>query len=53
MAGRTPNLQSVGISCMYAGKWIPNKSHAMGIGNEFHVGPHIMILGLGKDVADI
>src|SRR5580704_6190797 len=24
-------------------KWIPNKSHAMGSGGEFHVGPHIMI----------
>src|ERR1700675_4622851 len=24
----------------------PNESHAMGSGNEFHVGPHIMIIGL-------
>jgi hypothetical protein len=45
IAGRTPNLQSVGISYMYGGKWVPNKSHAMGSGNEFHVGPHIMIIG--------
>ena len=48
MAGRTPNVKSVGISYMYGGKWIPNKSHAMGSGSEFHVGPHIMIIGLDQ-----
>jgi hypothetical protein len=48
MAGRTPNVQSVGISYMYGGFWVPNKSHAMGSGNEFHVGPHIMIIGLDQ-----
>jgi hypothetical protein len=48
IAGRTPNVQSVGISYMYKGIWIPNKSHAMGSGNEFHVGPHIMIIGLDQ-----
>jgi hypothetical protein len=50
MAGRTPNVQSVGISYMYGGFWVPNKSHAMGSGNEFHVGPHIMIIGLDQKV---
>jgi hypothetical protein len=45
MAGRTPNVQSVGISYMYGGFWVPNKSHAIGTGDEFHVGPHIMIVG--------
>jgi hypothetical protein len=48
IAGRTPNVQSVGISYMYGGFWVPNESHAMGSGNEFHVGPHIMILGLDQ-----
>jgi hypothetical protein len=48
IAGRAPNVQSVGISYMYGGKWVPNKSHAMGNGNEFHVGPHIMIIGLDQ-----
>jgi len=48
VAGRTPNVQSLGISYMYGGKWVPNKSHALGSGNEFHVGPHIMIIGLDK-----
>jgi hypothetical protein len=48
MAGRTPNVKSVGISYMYGGKWIPNKSRTMGSGSEFQVGPHIMIIGLIK-----
>jgi hypothetical protein len=50
MAGRTPDLQSVGISYMYGGFWVPSKSHAMGSGNEFHVGPHIMIIGLDQKI---
>ena len=48
IAGRTPNVQNVGISYMYGGKWLPNTSHAMGHGSEFHVGPHIMIIGLDQ-----
>jgi len=30
---------------MYGGFWVPNKAHAIGSANEFHVGPHIMIIG--------
>jgi hypothetical protein len=45
LAGRAPNVGSVGISYMYGGFWVPNKSHTMGTGDEFHVGPHIMIVG--------
>jgi hypothetical protein len=48
LAGRTADVRSVGISYMYVGKWVANKSHAMGSGNEFHVGPHIMIIGLDQ-----
>ena len=48
MAGLTPNVQRIGISYMYGGKWVPNKSHAMGSDAEFHVGPHIMIIGLDQ-----
>ena len=48
IAGRTPNVQGVGISYMYGGFWVPNKAHAIGSGNEFHVGPHIMIIGLDQ-----
>jgi hypothetical protein len=50
MAGRTPNVQSVGISYMYSGFWVANKSHARGSGDEFHVGPHIMIIGLDQKI---
>jgi hypothetical protein len=50
MAGRTPNLQNVGISYMYGGKWVPNTSRAMGHDSEFHVGPHIMIIGTDQKV---
>src|ERR1700747_1455912 len=50
MAGRTPNVQSLGISYMYGGFWVANKSHAMGSGNEFHVGTQIMIIGLNQEI---
>ena len=50
MVGRTPDVQSVGISYMYGGFWIPNKSHAMRSGDEFHVGPHVMIIGLDQKI---
>jgi hypothetical protein len=47
-AGRTPNVENIGISYMWSGMWIPNKSHALGSGDEFHVGPHIMIIGMDQ-----
>jgi hypothetical protein len=50
VAGGTPNVQSIGISYMYGGKWVPNKSHAIASGAEFRVGPHIMIVGLNQKV---
>jgi hypothetical protein len=50
MAGRTPDVQSVGISYMYGGFWVPDKSHAMRSGDEFHVGPHIMVIGLDQKI---
>lgn len=52
IAGRTPNVQRIGISYMYSGKWVPNKSHARGSGNEFHVGPHVMIIGLDRKLLE-
>jgi len=33
---------------MYRGKWVPNESHAMGSDKEFHVAPHVMIIGLDQ-----
>ena len=50
MAGLTHNVQRIGLSYMYGGKWVPNRSHAMGSGAEFHVGPHIMIIGLDQKI---
>jgi hypothetical protein len=31
---------------------VPNKSHALGSGNEFRVGPHIMIIGLDQKMLE-
>src|ERR1700733_4903632 len=46
LAGREPRIDRIGIAYMYAGAWVPNLS---GKGEapkseEFHVGPHIMIV---------
>jgi len=43
LAGREPHIITVGIAYMYVGAWVPNKSRN-GSGDEFHVGPHIMIV---------
>jgi hypothetical protein len=44
LAGREPHITTVGIAYMYVGAWVPNKSRNGAGGNEFHVGPHIMIV---------
>jgi hypothetical protein len=44
LAGREPHITTVGIAYMYAGAWVPNKSGKRPDQNEFHVGPHIMIV---------
>ena len=46
LGGREPNIDRVGLSYMYAGAWVPNKSaeNHTSTGSEFHVGPHIMIV---------
>jgi hypothetical protein len=46
LAGREPHITTVGIAYMYAGAWVPNKSNnpVTPKGEEFHVGPHIMIV---------
>lgn len=48
LAGRTPQIDRVGISYMYMGGWVPNRSEKAG-GAEFHVGPHIMIVSPHKN----
>jgi hypothetical protein len=45
LAGRTPHLDRVGMSYMYAGKWLATKDHpSQDDPHAFHVGPHIMIV---------
>lgn len=42
LAGRTPHIDRIGISYMYLGAWKPAKG---GSGHDFHVGPHLMVVG--------
>ena len=46
LAGREPHITTVGIAYMYVGAWVPNKSGKDSVAktDEFHVGPHIMIV---------
>jgi hypothetical protein len=44
LAGHEPHITTVGIAYMYIGAWVPNKSRNGAGGDEFHVGPHIMIV---------
>jgi hypothetical protein len=47
LAGRTPQIDRVGISYMYGGAWV--KSAKGSSGPEFHVGPHLMIVSPHQD----
>ena len=50
LAGRTPQIDSVGIAYMYVGAWVPDSSgHAHTDDHAFHVGPHIMIVSPHKN----
>jgi hypothetical protein len=46
LAGREPHIETVGIAYMYVGAWVPNKSGSSDAAKkeEFHVGPHLMIV---------
>jgi hypothetical protein len=46
LAGLDPHITSVGIAYMYVGAWVPDKSgkDTKPDSDEFHVGPHIMIV---------
>lgn len=48
LAGRTPHIDTVGISYMYMGAWVPNKGDKS-TNKEFHVGPHVMIVSPHQD----
>jgi hypothetical protein len=44
LAGREPHIETVGIAYMYVGAWVPDLSGRAPKGQDFHVGPHIMIV---------
>ena len=44
LAGRKPHIHSVGIAYMYVGAWVPNKRGDRVAAEEFHVGPHVMVV---------
>ena len=45
LAGRTPHIDRIGISYMYIGAWAKSRKG----GEEFHVGPHLMIVSPNQD----
>jgi hypothetical protein len=47
MAGRTPHIDRIGIAYMYVGAWV--KSAKDSSGQEFHVGPHLMVVSPHQD----
>jgi hypothetical protein len=50
LAGRSPQIESVGIAYMYVGAWVPDKSMSTHeADHDFHVGPHIMIVSPHKN----
>jgi hypothetical protein len=55
LAGRKPQIERVGIAYMYGGAWVPNKSNnpVTAKGEDFHVGPHIMIVSPTTNQAEL
>jgi hypothetical protein len=54
LAGRTPQIESVGIAYMYVGAWVPDASgHAHTPDHDFHVGPHTMIVSPHKNQGEL
>jgi hypothetical protein len=50
LAGEEPRIDRLGISYMYMGAWVPDKSgKSRAPHSEFHVGPHIMIVSPHQD----
>jgi hypothetical protein len=48
LAGRTPRIHQIGISYMYLGAWVKSAKGASP-SQEFHVGPHLMVLSPHQD----
>jgi len=44
LAGKEPHIETVGIAYMYVGAWVPSLSGPGAKTQDFHVGPHIMIV---------
>jgi len=53
LAGKAPHIETVGISYMYAGAWVPNLSGPGTRTQDFHVGPHIMIVSPGENQREL
>jgi hypothetical protein len=55
LAGRKPHIDRVGIAYIYGGAWVPNKLGQGGSAKteEFHVGPHIMIVSPHQDPKEL
>src|SRR5271170_1007514 len=55
LTGRKPQIERVGIAYMYGGAWVPNKSNDAETpkGEDFHVGPHIMIVSPAPNQAEL
>jgi hypothetical protein len=47
LASRTPHIDRIAISYMYLGTWKSAKDGSSG--REFHVGPHLMVVGPNQD----
>ncbi len=48
LAGRTPRIDRIGIAYMYVGAWVKAVKGASA-DHEFHVGPHLMVVGPHQD----
>jgi hypothetical protein len=48
LANRTPQIHRIGISYMYMGAWAKSANSASS-GQEFHVGPHLMVVSPDQD----
>jgi len=48
LAGRTPRIDRIGIAYMYRGAWVKS-AKGTSSGQEFHVGPHLMVVGPHQD----
>src|SRR5262249_28928721 len=48
LAGRTPRTDRIGIPDMYVGAWVKSATGASS-GQEFHIGPHLMVVGPHQD----